>query len=74
MRVKIVLGALALLLPLGACHKEKSFDERYQQQSEDAQNAASKMEKDLHDRLRAAQVAGNGTTEQQVQKEATSNQ
>lgn len=62
---KIVLGTMALLLPLGACHKEKSFDERYQQQSEDAQQSASKMEKDLHDRLRAAEVAGNGATVQQ---------
>ncbi|WP_068093141.1 hypothetical protein [Novosphingobium rosa] len=71
MGVKITLGAMALLLPLAACHKEKSFDERYQQQSEDAQQAASKMEKDLHDRLRAAEVAGNGAT---VQQQAHSDQ
>jgi hypothetical protein len=68
---KIVLGTMALLLPLGACHKEKSFDERYQQHADEAQQAASKMEKDLNTRLQAAQVAGNGAT---VQQQARSDQ
>lgn len=68
---KILLGGLALLLPLAACHREKSFDERYQQQSDDAKQAASKMEHDLNARLRAAEVAGNGAN---LQQEARSDQ
>lgn len=66
---RIVLGAMLLLL--AACHREKSFDERYQQRSDEAKQAASKMEHDLTTRLQAAQVAGNGTT---VQQEARSDQ
>jgi hypothetical protein len=69
MRGKILLGAVLMLL--AACHREKSFDERYAQQSEDAKQAANKMEKDLNARLRAAEVVGNGTT---VQQEARSDQ
>jgi hypothetical protein len=57
---------LALALAACACHRQSDFDERYQQQSQQAMEAASSMEEELQTRLDASSAAGHGVAEHGV--------
>lgn len=51
-------ASLILLCALGACHREPSFDDRYNEQSEKIGAAANAMALELGNQLNASVAAG----------------